>query len=84
MPIKTHKRTPLKNRLYQFWILDWRFWMANPRIYKASGSCIYRTVSENPEVLNPDGKTLQFRCLAALAAKFIDNICIKQTVFRQK
>ncbi len=36
------------------------------------------------EVLNPDGKTLQFRCLAALAAKFIDNICIKQTVFRQK
>ncbi len=37
-----------------------------------------------PEVLNPDGKTLQFRCLAALATKFIDNICIKKTVFRQK
>jgi len=36
------------------------------------------------EVLNPDGKTLQFRCLAALATKFIDNICIKKTVFRQK
>jgi len=29
-----------------------------------------------PEVLNPDGKTLQFRYLSALAAKFIDNIRI--------
>jgi len=28
------------------------------------------------EVLNPDGKTLQFRYLSALAAKFIDNIRI--------
>jgi P pilus assembly chaperone PapD len=22
---------------YQFWILDWRFWIANPTIYEASG-----------------------------------------------
>ena len=27
-------------------------------------------------MLNPDGKTLQFRYLSALAAKFIDNIRI--------
>jgi len=32
--------------------------------------------SGGAEVLNPDGKTLQFRYLSALAAKFIDNIRI--------
>ena len=25
------------SRLYQFWILDWRFWIVNPGICEASG-----------------------------------------------
>jgi len=36
----------------------------------------YERMGFATEVLNPDGKTLQFRYLSALAAKFIDNIRI--------
>jgi len=41
-----------------------------------SASLIASFISTAAEVLNPDGKTLQFRYLSALAAKFIDNIRI--------
>jgi hypothetical protein len=37
-----------------------------------------------PEVLNLDGKTLQFQQLAAPTTMIIENGCIKQLVLRQK
>jgi len=56
-------------------------WMTKPAYSisltrEAQIHCQKHLFIATPEVLNPDGKTLQFRYLSALAAKFIDNIRI--------